>query len=136
MMKNSLTIYTHWLFLLRVALLATLYFISGQASFFLSVSYSVVTLVIFAAEGFALAFVILWGESLCVGVFLGQLVLALVNGLTWQTSLGIAIINSVEALLGAYLFRRFSLHPSLNTVRDLTGLLILVFFVLQPLVRH
>ena len=131
-MKNSPTIYTHWLFLLRVVLLAILYFISGQASFFLSVSHSIVTLVIFVAEGFALAFVILWGESLCVGVFLGQLVLALVNGLTWQASLGIAIINSVEALLGAYLFRRFSLTPSLNTVRDLTGLLILVFFVLQP----
>ena len=132
-MKNRLAIYTHWLFLCRVLLLAGLYAIAGEVSFLLSVSHSIVTLVIFAAEGFALAFVLLWGEALCLGVFLGQFALALNNGLAWHIALGIALINSIEAVIGARLFRRFALKTSLSNLRDLSGLLILIFCVLQPL---
>lgn len=130
MQKNSP--YLNWLYLFRVLLLAGLYILAGEVSFYLSVSHSIVTLVIFAAEGFALAAVILWGKSLWLGVCLGQFVLALINGLAWHTSLGIALINSIEAWLGVYLFRHFALQASLNTVRDLAGLLILIFFILQP----
>jgi signal transduction histidine kinase len=116
-----------------VLLLAGLYYLSGQLSFAVSVSHSVVTLVVFAAEGFALAALLLWGPRLWLGVLLGQLLLALSNGLDWPPSLAIALINSLEALLGVWLFRRLQLNTSLRRVRDVLGLLGLIFLVLQPL---
>ncbi len=121
-----------WYSSLQILLLAGLYFAAGQASFSLSVSHNTVTLVVFAAEGFALAAVILLGKRLWMGVFLGQLVLALYNGLAWHTALGLAMINSLEAVIGAILFYRWALKPSLRTIHDVSGLLGLIFFCLQP----
>ncbi|MDD1606304.1 MAG: PAS domain-containing protein, partial [Methylococcaceae bacterium] len=126
LVKNS------WLSVLQILLLAGLYFVAGQASFSLSVAHNIVTLVVFTAEGFALAAVILLGTRLWMGVFLGQLVLALYNGLAWQLALGVSIINSLEAVIGAILFHRFALQPSLLTLRDVLGLLLLIFLILQP----
>ena len=120
----------HWAL---ATLLAGLYYLAGQLSFAVSVSHSVVTLVVFAAEGFALAGVLLWGPRLWLGAFFGQLLLALSNGLDWPPSLAIALINSLEALLGVWLFRRLQLNTSLHRVRDVLGLLGLIFLVLQPL---
>jgi PAS domain S-box-containing protein len=118
--------------LIQISLLAILYFVAGQASFSLSVSHNIVTLVVFAAEGFALAAVILLGKRVWSGVFLGQLVLALYNGLAWELALGIAVINSIEAIIGVTLFQRFALQPTFTKIRDVLGLLGLIFLVLQP----
>ena len=120
------------IFISQVLLLAGLYFAVGQASFSLFVIHNVVTLVIFASEGFALAAVILFGKRLWLGVFLGQLLLALYNGLAWQVAVGVSAINSLEAVLGAALFQYFSLNRTLAKMRDVSGLLLLIFFVLQP----
>lgn len=132
MPQNSVKTYSLLLYTAQVLLLAGLYFASGQASFSLAVSHTIVTLVIFAAEGFALAAVILWGKNLWLGVFLGQLTLALYNGLAWNMALGISAINSLEAVIGAILFHRFGLQSRFTRIRDVSGLLILIFFVLQP----
>jgi hypothetical protein len=119
-------------FTAQILLLAGFYFAAGLASFSLAVSHAVVTPVVFVAEGFALAAVILWGRQLWLGVFFGQLMLALYNGLTWYTALGISAINSVEAVIGAILFHRLGLQPTFARMRDVLGLLVLIFFVLQP----
>lgn len=120
------------LYIAQILLLAGLYFIAGQASFSLSVSHAIVTQVVFAAEGFALAAAILLGARVWPGVFLGQLALALHNGLAWELALGVSAVNSLEAIIGAALFRRLRLRPGLETMRDVAGLLLLVFLVLQP----
>ncbi len=132
MAKTPASIQNLPLFISQILLLAVLYFAAGQASFSLSVSHSIITLVVFAAEGFALSFVILWGKRLWLGVFLGQLVLALYNGLAWQLAFGISIINSLEAVIGAILFHRMAIQAPFAKMRDTLGLLILIFFVLQP----
>ena len=116
----------------QVLALAALYFLSGHASFLTSVSHGVVTPVLFAAEGFALAAVILFGSRVWPGVFIGQLALAVSRGLDWEPALLISVTNSLEAVLGGYLFRRFRLDPGLPRVHDVAGLLGLAFLVLQP----
>ena len=116
----------------RVLVLALFYYCAGQASFSIAVSSGIVTPVVFAAEGFALAGTILFGTRVWPGVFLGQLALALVNGLPWPLALAIAASNSLEAVLGGKLFRYFKLNPALERVRDMAGLWILIILVLQP----
>jgi diguanylate cyclase (GGDEF)-like protein/PAS domain S-box-containing protein len=132
MAKNRTTDQSLLSLIARILLLAGCYFAVGQASFSLSVSYTIITPVVFAAEGFSLAFVILWGKRLWTGVFLGQLALALYNGLPWQLALGVSIINSFEAVIGALLFHRLAIQPSFAKMRDILALLLLIFFVLQP----
>jgi integral membrane sensor domain MASE1 len=72
------------------------------------------------------------GPALWPGVFAGQLLLALSRGLPLAPSLAISAVNSAEAVMAVLLFRRLGLDASLNRSRDLAGLLLLVFFVLQP----
>jgi signal transduction histidine kinase len=115
----------------KITLLAIAYFISGIASFSVSVSHEIVTLVIFAAEGFALGFILRFGPQLWPGVFFGQLALALYNGLSLDTSLAISAINSIEAVIAYRLFSRFQLHADLKRLKDYVGLVLLIFLVLQ-----
>lgn len=116
----------------RVALVAVLYFIAGKASFALSVSHDIVTLVVFLAEGSALAAVIIWGRGVWPGILIGQFILALTNHLPWPLALGIGAINSIEALIGATLFHRLKIHVTYDRLRDVGWLLALIFLVLQP----
>ncbi|HQW19057.1 MAG TPA: EAL domain-containing protein [Rhodocyclaceae bacterium] len=116
----------------RILLVATLYFFSGQASFSLSVSHGIVTLVVFLAEGFALSAAIIWGRRIWPGIFLGQLLLALFNNLAWPLALGVSVINSIEAIIGATLFRRMNIRLEYDRLRDVGLLLTLIFLILQP----
>jgi PAS domain S-box-containing protein len=116
----------------RALALAALYFVFGHASFLVQVDDVLVTPVLFVPEGIALAMVLRFGAALWPGVFAGQLVLALSRGLAPGPSAAIAVINSLEAVLAVWLFRRLKLDAGLPRARDLTGLLLLIFFILQP----
>lgn len=116
----------------RILVLAGLYYGFGKLSFSLSVTHGIVTLVVFASEGIALGALILGGARLWPGVFLGQYVLALSGGLSPALALGISVVNSVEAVLGAHLYRRLGLGPKLERMSDVAGLLLLIALVLQP----
>ncbi len=126
---KNLIIQTTW----QSLLLAVLYYAAGQLSFMLSVSNQIVSMSVFTAEGFSLAAMILCGARLWPGVFLGQIALAIANGLTVDVAISIALINSFEAILAAKLFRYFKLDPQLTRLRSIFGLFALVFLVLQPL---
>lgn len=118
--------------LAQIVAIAVLYYASGQASFSVAVFNGIVTPVIFAAEGFALAGTILFGSRIWPGVFLGQFALALSNGLALELAVAVSASNSLEAVMGAMLFHRFRLRPALDRMRDLIGLLALIVLVLQP----
>ncbi|HEX5755064.1 MAG TPA: hypothetical protein VFY12_01760, partial [Arenimonas sp.] len=85
-----------WRLAAAIVALAVLYYLSGQASFSVAVAHGIVTLVVFAAEGFALAAGIRFGSRVWPGVFIGQLALALHNELAWPAALGVSAINSAE----------------------------------------
>ena len=116
----------------QALVLAVSYFLFGHASFLVRVDDLLVTPVLFAPEGIALAMALRFGTSVWPGVFAGQLALALSRGLAPLPSLSISAINSVEAVLAVLLFRALKLDAGLPRARDLTGLLLLIFFVLQP----
>ncbi len=122
--------YRHYIFQLLV--LAALYFTFGHISFLITVSHFIAIPVFFVAEGLALAAIILLGRRVWPGIFLGQLALALSAGLEFLPSLTISAINSIEAVIGATLFKHWKLDPALSSVHDFSHLATLIFLILQP----
>ncbi len=118
--------------LLLTITMAILYFVSGKISFYFSLENSIVTICIFFAEGISLAFVILFGKRAILGVFIGQLLLALSNGLHPLSSIAISTINSTELLLALYILRRYNFDRRLLKLRDLHILFLTIAFILQP----
>jgi signal transduction histidine kinase len=119
----------------RILTMAMIYFVTGKFIFSTSsgtLDNLVVSIVLFIPEGFALAGAILYGQKIWPGIFLGQLLLALSASMPLFPAIGISVINSLEAILAATLFRHFQLDKSMGHIRDVTGLLLLIALVLQP----
>lgn len=110
---------------------ALAYFLLGHVSFLTASSHGIVTPVVFLPEGVALAAGILAGPRIASGVVLGQWVLALSRGQSWELALAIALINGVENLLGILLARRWGIGPRLG-LATYGRLIVLIFFILQP----
>lgn len=91
-----------------------------------------VTIVVFSAEGIALASAILYGRRVWIAVLIGQFFLSYYNNIAWQPSFGIALVNALEAILAVIFFRRFKLNKNLSTFRDVFWLIIIILFILQP----
>lgn len=108
------------------------YFLLGHASFLIAASHGIVTPIIFLPEGVALAAGIIWGPRVSMGVFLGQLLLALSRGQTWMLALAIAAVNALEAIIGALLARHWGISPTRLTFASYGRLILLIFFILQP----
>ena len=125
MVRNNIP---YWI---KIFLLALVYYLSGKLSFMISQDNQIVTIVIFAAEGFALAAVLLFGRGMWAGIFIGQFILAYSSGLSFVPSVAISAINSAEAVLAVTLFYKYGLHQNLSRLKDVYGLLLLIIFVLQ-----
>ena len=119
----------YWLLVFVIALL---YFVSAKLSFSISKEHDIVTIVIFAAEGIALGSVLYFGKKIWPGIFLGQLAVALSNGLGLMPSLGISAGNSIEAVMAVYLFSTYGIDTRLRRLKDVIGFTLIVVFVLQP----
>jgi len=76
--------------------------------------------------------VLIYGQVVIPGIFLGQLLFAFASGLAPLSAIGISIINSMEAYLAILLFNAFSLDKQLQTIKDLFLLLGGILFILQP----
>ena len=110
---------------------AILYFLAGNLSFALSNEHNIVTIIIFASEGIALGLALYFGKKVIFGIFLGQFILAMTNGLAFLPSFEISIINSLEALIGIYIFHKAKLNKELLSLRDIIGLVLIILFVVQ-----
>jgi signal transduction histidine kinase len=118
---------------LLVALVAFLYYITGVLSIGLLSAGNIVTIGIFMPEGIALAFVLFFGKKVIPGIFLGQFSLAfLYSHIGFMQAFEISIINSLEALLALYLFQRFSIKTTFESVKDVIGFTLVVALALQP----
>jgi PAS domain S-box-containing protein len=116
----------------RVAILAGLYVVLGKFSFSLATASDYVALTIFMPEGLALAFAIHYGYRVWPGIFIGQCLLLVLSGPSLAYALTVAAGNSIEAVLGVWLFQRFRLNCALERPRDVSGLILLSALVLQP----
>lgn len=114
-------------------ILASAYLVFGSLSFAASVEYGNVTSVLFAPEGIALAFFILFGPRVAFGVILGQMILSYYSGPSILGGLGIGIFNALEGILGGYLFHRLKLSKSFDRPKDVIVFISIVFFILQPI---
>ena len=113
-------------------LLAVLYYATAYFSSFVFSNPSIISIGVFIPEGIALAFALYFGPKVVPGIFLGQFLFAWLNTHLPVFSLVVGIINSLEALLGIYLFSKFKLNSKLISFRDIIGLFILSLFILQP----
>ena len=119
-------------YFIKIFFVAVSYFLAGNFSLAISPDNNIVTVVVFSAEGIALASAILYGKRVWIGVLIGQFFLAYYHGMGWQPSLGIAIVNSAEAILAVVLFNKFHLNKNLSTFWDVLGLIIIIVLFLQP----
>jgi len=114
---------------LVILTLALLYFMAGKFSLLFLHGNNIVNIGLFAAEGIALGFVLYFGKQVWIGIFIGQFFLAYSNGIPMSASIGIAAINSLEAVIGYSLFKRFNLDIKLSTFKDIFYLIGIILFI-------
>jgi signal transduction histidine kinase len=118
--------------LLGILLLTFLYYLFGKFSLLVTSENQIITISIFAAEGISLAAVLLFGRHLWLGVFTGQLLLALDQGVSLWGSLGVALVNSLEVLIAWGAFYALGLDRRLETLRDVAGLFVIILLIAAP----
>ena len=112
--------------------LTILYAFSGRLSFLAEVDHVLVTPIFFAPEAIALAFALRFGAGIWPGIFLGQLLLALHRDLVPSAALAISIINSLEAILAVWGYRKMGGQQGLYDLRSWITLQGMIFLLLQP----
>jgi len=90
-----------------VPLLAGIYFIAGKLCLALAVVHPSATAV-WAPTGLAVAAILMFGQRVWPGIFVGAFLVNITTAGTVVTSLGIATGNTLEAVLCAYLVDRFA----------------------------
>ena len=116
-----------------ILLLAAAYLSLGMFAFSMAVRNANVTCQAFFPEGVSLVCIILFGPRVAPGIFLGQFVLAQWTGLPAGASAVIGLVNSLEGILGGWLFWRLRISPALNRPREVARLFMLCALILQPL---
>jgi integral membrane sensor domain MASE1 len=89
----------------QISLLAILYFVAGRFGLELTHYHDNATLV-WPPTGLALATLILFGVRLWPGIFIGAMLVNAGSSMGWMPSLGIAIGNTLEAVVGVTLLIR------------------------------
>ena len=120
------------IYVIRIIIIALLYFLLGKFSHYIAVDSTIVTVGPFLPEGISLAATLIYGKNIWPGVFIGQFILAYVNGLSLTTSLMIGASNSIEVILAYTIFNKFGFNKTLNNSRDVNGLIVMIIFILQP----
>src|SRR6476646_10597874 len=110
----------YWLGLLGIA---SAYVAAAKLGLDLSVAHGVITPV-WAPSGIALASLVLFGRRFWPAVALGALIANATSGADPLVAAGIAVGNTLEAVVGAYLLERVGFRPSLDRVRHVLQLVV------------
>jgi signal transduction histidine kinase len=110
-------------YLFSIVLLAVVYHLAVRVG--LLVAYvQPNTSPVWPPTGIALAALLLFGYRLWPGISLGVFVGSLLTHAPAPLAAGLAVANTLEALVGAYCLRRFvGFHNTIDRVQDTTGLL-------------
>jgi integral membrane sensor domain MASE1/anti-sigma regulatory factor (Ser/Thr protein kinase) len=104
--------------------LALVYFGAAKLGLALAFSNESVT-AIWPPTGIALAALVLGGRGLWPGVLLGAFLANVTTDVPVYAAAGIAVGNTLEAVVGAWLLERFGFRPTLLRLRDLFALVVL-----------
>ena len=107
---------------IAVVILAVVYVAGARIGLTLHAVSGFATLV-WAPSGVSLAALVLFGQRLWPGVAIGALVANLLTGAPFAVATGIAVGNTLEAVLATLALRRVGFRPSLERVRDVLVLL-------------
>ncbi len=116
-MKSFLEKFKSPKFLLKLALVALVYYFSAKFGLSLAYSYKQVSLV-WPPTGISLAILLLFGLDLWPGIAIGAFFINLATLEPVRTALGVAGGNTLEALIGAFLLTKFAFNKSFERVRD------------------
>jgi PAS domain S-box-containing protein len=106
-----------------VAIVVGAYVGAAKLGIALSVAHGVITPV-WAPTGIALAVLVLFGPRYVVAVALGAFIANATSGASIPEALLISVGNTLEAVVGAVLLRRFGFRPPLDRVRDVLALIV------------
>ena len=109
---------------MQVAIVALSYIFVARIGLSLDAVGGFATLV-WPASGIALASLLLGGFRLWPAVAIGAFAINYVTGASVLAALGIALGNTAEALVGAYLLKRIDFKNSLERVRDVLAMIVL-----------
>ena len=108
----------------KLVVVAAVYYGSAKLGLELAFETRSVTAV-WPPTGIALAAVVLWGSRMWPAIALGAFLANSWTGIPLYAVLGITVGNTLEALVGAYLLRRFAgFRPGLERVRDVVALVV------------
>ena len=119
-------------FLYLNIILGVLYFLTGKISLTLLSGNEIINIGVFMPEGISLAFALYYGKKILPGIFFGQFFLAYSTSVVLCPSLIIAIINTSEAFIAIYLFKKLGLSKDLKHYKDIMGLFGIIIFIIQP----
>jgi signal transduction histidine kinase len=111
-------------FALEVLVAAVVYFATARLGLKLAVVAPVVS-IIWPATGLALALLVLRGRRMAPAIFLGAVAANVLNHTSVLASTGIAIGNTIEALVGATLLQRVGFQPAMRRLHDVASLFLL-----------
>src|SRR4030095_9871766 len=113
----------------KLAILIIAYFVTARIGLSLDAVGGFATLV-WPPSGIALAALLIFGYRYWPGITIAAFLVNLVTGAPPLVALGIAVGNTLEPLLGAYLLNRFTgLHHSLDRLKDVIGLVVFAAIV-------
>lgn len=117
------------IYLASIVLVALLYVIAAKLGLSLALSVKQITTV-WPPSGLAIAVLILFGMRMWPGIFIGALVANAITSEPVGVATGIAVGNTLEAVLATWLVTRVvSFRPTLSRVADVTGLAVLGAFI-------
>jgi signal transduction histidine kinase len=108
-----------------VLILASVYFVAARLGLKMDAVAGFATLV-WPATGIALAALVIFGYRLWPGVFVGAFIANVMTGAPPLVALGMAVGNTLEAVVGTALLRRIpGFRPALDRLQDVLGLIVL-----------
>ena len=115
-----------WLgYLAAIVGLAAVYIVAARLGLMVEAVAGFATLV-WPATGIALAALVTFGYRLWPGLLVGAFVANVLTGAPPLVALGIAVGNTLEAVVGTYALQRIpGFRPSLDRIRDVLGLIVL-----------
>lgn len=116
-------------YVVKIAILFGVYFFTAKLGLSLGAVSGFATLV-WLPTGISLAALILFGYKLWPAILAAAFLVNFLAGAPLFAAIGISIGNTLEALVGVYLLKRYAqFHPSLNRQQDVFGLIFLAAII-------